>query len=319
MEKKTRTSGKKKASSKVESESGRGAGKKGAQEDRAAESEVALAQHLLQSRQPLTDVQRSAFRSRFADAQCDDYGDRTKSKGVFKEGAAWAAQIKQTLAQPHEGLRYSEARFTWLLECLLELAIARDAQKTAQGSVGAVRRLEEQARAAALETREDLLEMLGELAGGVEADVEALRTARGTTKDNAALATSVRALAGLADGWLKRKGETDRALVAATGLTEAHAQAARRAAGVLDRASRDKAAEGRVEPRDTPPVNRAEGRLLREMGVAMRSFAEGNRKNKVVRKLVPGPATRNALVRIRAAAEDEPKAGGDTPAETEPK
>ncbi len=46
---------------------------------------------------------------------------------------------------------------------------------------------------------------------------------------------------------------------------------------------------------DTPPVNRAEGRVLLEMRHAMAEFARANALNKSVPKLVPGAGTRSVL------------------------
>ncbi|WP_437591807.1 hypothetical protein [Sorangium sp. So ce1000] len=307
--------------------------------------EIAQAERMLRPRWPLTDVQRAAFRSRFSDAQCDELGGRAKSGQVFREGLDWAARIQKTLEGPHEGLRYSEERFTWLLECLLALAKERALYKSAQGSPGAARCLGEHVRAASLETREYLLGMLAELAGGVEAEVEALARAQGTVSDDRDLAASLRALSLLAQDWLRRQGDVDRALVASAGLTDAHAQSAWRSADDLERAASaaarvasdgadaahegadaagngadaasdgaeaagDGSAQGEAGgtgKRDPAALVRAEGRLLREMAVAMRSFAEARRKNRSIRKLVPGPGTRGVL-KPRKAQASEPEA-----------
>ncbi|WP_437679358.1 hypothetical protein [Sorangium sp. So ce131] len=308
--------------------------------------ERAQVEQLLRLRRPLTDVQRAAFRSRFSDVQCDELGGHAKSGPVFREGLEWAARIQKTLGEPHEGLRYSEERFTWLLECLLELAKSRASYKSAQNPAAAARRLGEQARAASLELREDLTSVLAELAGGVEAEVEALAKAQGAADEARDLAASLRALAGLAEDWLRRGSDVDRALVASAGLTQAYAQAAWRAADELERAAADGAraaadgaagdgaaqaaadgaaadatqaagdgAAGDPGQRDATAVVRAEGRLLREMAVAMRSFSEARRKNRGIRKLVPGSATRDVL-KPRAARSSEPEAQAPQPEET---
>ncbi|WP_437726463.1 hypothetical protein [Sorangium sp. So ce861] len=299
--------------------------------------EIARVERTLRLRRPLTDVQRAAFRSRFSDAQCDELGGRAKSGPVFREALDWAARIQKTLEGPHEGLRYSEERFTWLLECLLALAKERALYKSAQGSPDGARCLGERARAASLELRDDLLGMLAELAGGVEAEVEALAKAQGTAADDRELAASLRALAGLAEDWLRRGGDVERALVASAGLTQAHAQAAWRSADDIERAAADVArvagegaegaeiasggaapgegGEGDEGKRDATALARAEGRVLREMAVAMRSFSEARRKNRAIRKLVPGPATRGVLKprKARAPAPEEPTSEPEAP------
>ncbi|XXX79628.1 hypothetical protein WMF30_12730 [Sorangium sp. So ce134] len=322
--------GRAKAKSSAGTDAQKKAQRKGAS-DATRGGEIARVERMLRLRRPLTDVQRAAFRSRFSDAQCDEHGGRAKSGPVFREALDWAARIQKTLAGPHEGLRYSEERFTWLLECLLALAKERALYKSAQGSPDAARCLGEQARAASLELRDDLLGMLAELAGGVEAEAEALAKAQGTADDDRELAASLRGLAGLAEDWLRRGGDVERALVASTGLAQAHAQAAWRSADELERAAGDvvraeggeaEAASGGAAPgeggegdggtRDATAVARAEGRLLREMAVAMRSFAEARRKNRAIRKLVPGPATRGVL-KPRKARAPEPEAQAPEP------
>lgn len=264
--------------------------------------DAAAIERMLKQHPPLTDVQRAAFRSRFSDAQCDKDGLRTKSKAVMKDGRALVGAIASTLGKAHPELRYAPARFTWLLECMLALAKARARQDAAQGSVGAARKMGEQARLAALATREDLLEMLEELAGGVEADRLALAGARGTTKDDGDLAKSLRALGALASGWLARPGAQEKALVASSGLLQGHVDQAKAQADELD-ASSAEAQGGRLEPRDNAEVNRAEGRVVREIGVAIASFEAAHRKNKLVPRLLPGPAIRAALSKGRGAAE----------------
>lgn len=326
-----------KTMSSTETDKHKKAQRKGAP-DASRRGEIARVERMLRLRRPLTEVQRAAFRSRFSDAQCDEHGGRAKSGPVFREGLDWAARIQKTLEGPREGLRYSEERFTWLLECLLGLAKERALYKSAQGSPDAARCLGEQARAASLELRDDLLGTLAELAGGVEAEVEALAKAQGTAAEDRELAASLRALAGLAEDWLRRGGDVDRALVASAGLTHAHAQAAWRSADELERAAGDVAraasdgaevasdgaapgesGEGATGQRDAIALARAEGRLLREMAVAMRSFAEARRKNRSIRKLVPGPATRRVLKpRKTRAAEPEEQASEPEAQPSEP-
>ena len=80
-------------------------------------------------------------------------------------------------------------------------------------------------------------------------------------------------------------------------------------------ATASKTLEGAVVVRDSPQVNRVEGRLLLEMRAAMRMFNKANARNKHVPKLVPGDATRGALApRMAKPAKGEAPAAGE-PAE----
>jgi hypothetical protein len=82
-----------------------------------------------------------------------------------------------------------------------------------------------------------------------------------------------------------------RALVASVDLTEADVEAARAAAHAM--APRQDVSD--EEHANLRAVGRAEGRVLLEMGLAMRIFERAHRWDRRVPRLLPGPATRLAL------------------------
>jgi hypothetical protein len=266
-----------------------GANKKSATDSAGLESSTGLNKvedRLLLGLPPLTQAQRSAFRSQFSDAQCDALGTRTKAEAVGRDARAWAATIDASLRKHPDVLRrYGKARFAWFLECIRDLYQALDAQRAARGSVGASKRQAGYAREAARAAREDLLEALEMIVGGSEAERESLSAASGAARSNEEIARSLRSLADLAEGWLK------------------------------ERAAGDATLEGKGTARDAPAVNRIEGRLLLEMRIVMRVFARAHERNAVVPRLTPGPGTRPVL-RSRSAAggkeEPEPTAQGET-------
>jgi hypothetical protein len=258
----------------------------------------------------LTHAQRTAFTARYSDAKCDDMGGRTKSEGVLKDALAWAPIMSGALSKHPMALRrYSPARFAWFLECIAGLSDARAQQETRGGAVATSKLLAEQAQRTALASREALFETLEELVDGNADEEKALRTAAGTTESPDKIGASITALAQLARGWLGRKDGSSKALVEAVGLTLAEVESAESARAALASATAGATMEGRLTPRDTPPVNRAEGRLLCEMKAAMRVFARANARSRDVPKLVPGPATRGVLA---------PRAGKATDKSTEP-
>ena len=103
------------------------------------------------------------------------------------------------------------------------------------------------------------------------------------------------------------------------GLTLAEVQAAETAAATLVQATTGKTLEGAVIVRDSPAVNRIEGRVLLEMRAAMRVFSKANALNKHIPKLVPGEATRGALIsRSKKASDDDAEPEADAPAPGNP-
>jgi hypothetical protein len=244
----------------------------------------------------LTNAQRAAFAARYVDAKCEEQGGRTKSEGVLSEAIGWAPVMGKALkAHPDALRRYSPERFAWYLACARALADARAVQE-AKGDTAAARRAQvAKAEKTALDARRELLETLEELVDGDDAEEKALAVAAGTTEGSDRIVASITALATLARAWLGRTEPHAKELVKAAGLHLAEVEAAEAAGEALAAASADKTMEGRVNPRDTPPVNRAEGRMLLEMKAAMRVFARANERNKDVPKLVPGEATRHVL------------------------
>jgi hypothetical protein len=245
---------------------------------------------------PLTDVQRKAFEGQFSVERCDKAGVRTKAADVLADGVAWVPIIHKTLtAQSDAVRRYRLSRFVWLLESLQALASAIEAQKTGVGSVEEARKRAENAYNAAAAMREDLLLVLGTLAGDTEADRNALETARGKVTDANTLAASLKSLATLAGQWLKREDAAAKALVESVDLTKADIDKAHRDADELIAATSSASVEGKREVRDTPPVNRIEGRVLLEMQLVMGIFESAHKRNKMVPRLIPGAGTRSFL------------------------
>jgi hypothetical protein len=250
---------------------------------------------LFASLPPLTNVQRQAFRDQWSPLLCDEAGELTESADVYQEASGWAPIIDRTLNKvPQAVRRYSKARFAWYLECLHDLGQVMDAQLSGQRSPNAARHRVEGARKTALTIHAELIEALTVLAGGDILERRALAAATGATDTPDALASSLRALSRLAEGWLERESPSARALVSSIDLTTADLDAARAATHALAFASYE-AAHGTRSDRDAPAVNRAEGRVLFEMGLVMRIFERAHLLNNLVPKLTPRPALRIAL------------------------
>lgn len=250
---------------------------------------------LLAALPPLTNVQRNAFRDQWSLLQCDEAGELTKATEVYRDALAWAPIVEQTLRKvPHALRRYSKTRFAWFLECLRDLSESIEAQRSGKGSPSAARERSARAQRTALAMRDELIEALSVLAGGDVLERRVLEAASGTTETPEALASSLRALCRLAEGWLERESPSARALVASVDLTAADLDAARAATHALAFATYE-ATHGVRSDRDAPAVNRVEGRVLLEMRLLMRIFERAHPLNHLVPRLTPSPALRDAL------------------------
>jgi hypothetical protein len=286
---------------------GSGAGK-------AASGRAGAVAEVLSRREPLANTQRTAFHRLFAAAQCDAMGARTKSAGVVKDAVAWVPIIDKALGRfPAELRRYGQARFAWLLECILALVDARAAQQADGDGVPAARTNAARARAAAKDAQGELVDALETLGEQADLVAQALAAPVGAVSEDEALVSTVGAVASLARAWLSKSDAESKALVASVGLTLGEIESAENAAAELGAAIGAKALAGRLDFRDSPAVNRAEGRVLLEMRTAMRLFASAHDKNKLVPKLVPGPATRHVLGRKAAGQAAEAAPGEPAP------
>jgi hypothetical protein len=245
---------------------------------------------LLATLPPLTNVQRQAFREQLTFAQCDAIGVLAPAPDVYREALAWLRPIDRTLSR-HLLLvrRYSRARFAWFLECIRDLGDALEIRGGAPPGTRPART--ERVQRAALRIREELIEAISVLAACDEQEGARLAAAADTADTPETLSASLHALSRLAEDWMDREGPLTRALVASVDLTRADLEAARAAAHAAA------AGHGAHEEdhRDLRAMGRAEGRVLLEMGLAMRIFERAHHWDRRVPRLLPGPATRPAL------------------------
>ena len=245
----------------------------------------------------ITDADREAFRAQFSDEECVALGQRTRAPAVAKEASRWAMTMHAALrAYPNALRRYGAMRFVWFLECVRALEQEVLAQASSRTRESLLDTGIDLARVAAIAVRNDLRETLALLAGNDRLDRDALATAEGTHPANdAALASSLRALADLAHSWLSRTDGRAKSLIASVSLTEADVDSARSAASSLEEAASHHEHAGNAKVSDAPDVNRAEGRVLLEMRLARGIFARARQSHRWVPALDPGAATRKVL------------------------
>ena len=250
----------------------------------------------------------NAYLSLFSDAQCEEWGGRTRSSAVYAEAEAWVPVLYKNLTRsPAAYPTYSLTRLAFLVWTIDRLG---DAMEAAKGEHGVVKVAAKQVARRSVEAdaaRASLRAKLRTLAGG-NADAHGeLSDATLATRTPAELAEPLRALATLGDAWLARTDATARVLVAEVKLTKELVASARGAADALLAASGDKKVEGRLVAHDTPTVNRAEGRTLREMKVALDATTAAHARDAVVSQVAPGAGTRGVLRPAHHAAKGKAK------------
>lgn len=243
----------------------------------------------------LDDVARAAFAGRFSDAHCDGLGTQTQSALVVNEAIGAIGVALRNFASKPAPMAYAPKRLAWLVECTLSLQAARDEQQKQLGKVASVIADVDKARLSTLAARADLLTALEQLAGAAEAD--ALAAARGVTTPDPEIVKSCQSLANLGRAWLARaeRDATARVLVECAGLTSAMVEQVAEDAKAFEAARAGKPLEGAKRPFDTPPVNRAEGRVLEELRALMSAFDAAHAKNNLVERWIPGAGTRRVL------------------------
>lgn len=250
----------------------------------------------IRNRQPaLTETQRAAYLSNATDAVCEERGRATKGAGVRAEAVAWIIKMDADMSGPNrDSIPYSPARFRFFIECVGDLTDALSQQNAernkAQGDKTLLAtRLEEAAVA-----DKSIEQALARVAGRRPAERRELDEASGAAATPEEKVVRTRRLVELGGKWLASKDPQIQVLVADAELTEQVIQNADEAASLLDDA-RSGARATRIDPRDKPAVNRAEGRVLFEMEFAMDRWNEAHDKNARITRLNPGPATRAAL------------------------
>lgn len=243
-----------------------------------------------------TEIQRKAYRSQFSDEFCDGMGTKTRAELVLREVLGWVVALDDKKRKPNGSLiHYSGPRIIWMLDCAEQLRDELEQQKARAGDVLAIKSAAEQAEANARRLLQEIREVLEAVAEERKEEKNEYERKKTKTKAAEDVAARLAALSDLGQRWRRRKDEVFQVLIEEHGLTEDLVERGAQAAKRLQD-SRPGARGNRRETKDTPSVNRIEGRVLAEMRVAMKAVARANRTDKTITLLVPGPGTRAALV-----------------------
>jgi hypothetical protein len=243
-----------------------------------------------------TDVQRTAYRSQFSDDYCQDLGTKTRAELVRREALGWIVSLDTALRSPSGNtIRYTGARLRWLMEQVDALDTEIQAQRAEQGTTKTIKQTAAQAEQTARAVLDDLEDVLRDVAGERPADKREYDNALTALQAPEDVVERLTSLAKLGARWLALTDPVFKALVEEHKLTHELVERAGQMALALGEA-RTGARGTRLEPRDAPTVNRAEGRVLAEMKVALRAVESARRTDKTIRALVPGRGTRAAIV-----------------------
>lgn len=237
----------------------------------------------------LSSKLRAAYRLSFNDEQCDAWGEKTKAEVVLKEAEKWIGTMNAALKRDPD-VAYSRRRLAFLCELvvLLEDEMARTSDKG-----GEHLSIRSAALSLANNARADLARRLRAMAGGrqnILAEVSQHRP--DNAKSVSDVQESLTALISLATRL--RRDDVNEALADDVGLTESRLNAAYSALEALTGAG-ELALNSAEYEGDAPSVNRIEGRVLRELRLAQRLFAEARDAGISVPLLVPSPALKAIL------------------------
>jgi hypothetical protein len=251
----------------------------------------------------ITGKLRAAFRAAFTDEQCDAWGEKTKADNVIKEAEKFVATMARALKDGTD-VTYSRRRLTFLCEMLVlledEVSRTKDSTSTELRSV----------RGAALQVannaRRDLARRLRAVAGGQQKMLQDVASvAPASEKSPTDVQDSLTATIDLCQK--VRRNEVMEALADDVGLTEARLNSAYAALEALAGA-REVSLNAAAYEGDAPSVNRIEGRVLREMRLAQKLFAEAREAGVNVPALVAGPSLKTIF-----GADDAVEAPAPTP------
>jgi hypothetical protein len=261
--------------------------------DPVAASEISALSALRARLPPNSDVLTRAFVRQFPPAKCVTTGQSTRGNAVLREGIRVVLEAERTLGA-HPSLGYDRTRLRHLVDCVVELGEKVRAQNLAHGTT-ALRRTEKvHAQAEARTVLATLSQKLAAVSLGDAAASAALGQAHAAVDPTVPEAAVLEALAAAGDAWLARTDPESAALAGAHHLERGDTERARAVAAVLREV--DAALRGAAPTvRDSPEVNRCEGRVILEVGVLDAAVLAAKTLDASVPELPLGTALRRML------------------------
>jgi hypothetical protein len=258
-----------------------------------------------------SDVLTRAFTRQFPAARCLATGLETRGDAVLRESVRVVLDAERKLGDS-ASVGYDRTRLRHLLDCVTALGELVREQNLARGTTGLRRTEQSRAQAEARTVRATLVQKLKAVALGDDKATAAVSQALAATDATVSEAAVLEALAAAAQAWLKRKDPESAALASAHRLERADAEHALTIAAELRQA--DAALRGAAPSvRDSPEVNRCEGRVILEVGVLDDALLAAKLLDPSITELPLGRALRRVLRSHGSSAKAHGADGGGAP------
>ncbi len=232
----------------------------------------------------------------WTDKQCDAWARRTKAIDVLHQANDWLEVASGALSREHkEDVPYSQQRLAWLAE--LTLRLEEELAGTPRPDVLAARQARDGALEESKQVRARMRSRMVLLVGGDEERGAALAIANKGNRTPAEVTGALTHLHELLTRW--RRDARLRVLADELGLDESLMVRADGSARLL-RDAELQAASVVTERGDAPSVNRAEGRVLRELRALQLAFAVAKEEG----LNVPSLKVRGALKSLLSSRND---------------
>lgn len=273
--------------------------KKAAPKASAAKAGPRIAMKLLGTLPPIDARRRRIYQRAFTEEQCDSWGDRTKANSVHAEAERFVGALGTALKKPVTG--YSLHRLAWLCQLVTELddAIASDeasGRNEARTDRAGTFTLADKAR-------RKLASGLSAAATGNPPFLKEITDRNDNSKTAHALESTLTGLLQLA--LRLRRSEDGEVLADDVGLTQDFLSSVSAMTDQLREANERTFTVERGK--DSQETNRIEGRVLREMGYALKTLRRAREDGETIDVPVPGPNV-SALMKHSEAAPEAPVA-----------
>lgn len=249
------------------------------------------AKRLMKQLPKLSPLLREGFRSMWSDKQCDAWARRTRASDVLHQAHDWLIVANGALTRAeHEDVPYSKQRLAWLAE--LTSGLEDELAGTPKPDVMAARQARDEALVESNQVRARLRSRMVLLVGGDEERGAALAIANKGSRTPSEVTSALTHLHELLTRW--RRDARLRVLADELGLDESLLLRAEGSARLL-RESELEAASVSTERGDAPSVNRAEGRVLRELRALQLAFSAAREEGLRVPPLKVRPALKSLL------------------------
>lgn len=240
-----------------------------------------LALKLLAKLPALDEQRRRVYLRAFTDKQCDAWAERSRAAALFGEAERFIGQVHSAMKKPI--VEYSAHRFAWLCQLVVELRAAIDADGAESAAEARARR--DRTFEQLDDARRRLASALADAALGNDTLTNQVQDRNDQPRGSPRILEQ--SVSGLLQLATSLRESADGALIADdVGLT---AEVLTSVATALDTFTEANQRTFTTDTtRDSPPTNRIEGRVLREMAFALRALRRAKENGAAINLPSPG-------------------------------